>query len=42
MGFMEAQMTQKEWWYAVDGPQGTDFVREADSGHVSVSNGGEL
>ena len=37
MGFMEAQMTGKEFWYAVDGPMGVDYIPEDITGYVSLA-----
>lgn len=39
MGFMEAQLTDKEWWYEVDGPNGREFIPESVTGRVDLSAG---
>ena len=37
MAFMDAQMTGKEFWYAVDGPMGTEFVPEDLTGYLDLN-----
>lgn len=38
MAFMQAEMTEKQWWYSVDGPQGVEWIPEELTGYVRLSN----